>query len=331
MYDISRVLHMILNFLLFIAGVLLIIGGANYLTEGAAFLARKIGVTPLVVGLTVVAFGTSAPELVVSLTSALKGSADIAVGNVVGSNIFNILMITGIAAMITPLSVTRGTIYKEIPLMILSFVVMAVMCMDSYFDGSLALGGNVITRSEGLILIAFFLIFLSYTFSIAKKHSGPVTEPSHKYPVWLAIVFLVGGIAGLIFGGNLFVDSSVKIARGFGVSEAFIGLTLVAFGTSLPELATSIVAALKKEHDIAIGNVVGSSLFNVFSVLGISASISPIHVSGITLIDLMVMIFSGLLLYLVGVFFGDKTIKRSEGTVLVLVFILYMVYLGINL
>lgn len=327
---------MLISFLLFTLGILLIIAGANFLTEGAAGLARRMGLSPLMIGLTVVAFGTSAPELVVSLTSALKGSADIALGNVVGSNIFNVLAIVGITALVSPLSITISTIRKEIPMMILASIVLTIMAWDSIFTGG-RLAVNQLTRSEGLVLLAFFLIFLTYTFSMAKTTSGDAEldmqvdtqeqESVAKRPVWLMLLFILGGLAGLIFGGDLFVSSSTSIARALGVSEAIIGLTLVALGTSLPELATSVVAALKKEPELAVGNVVGSGIFNIFMILGITSSVSPIRVLGITLVDFMIMILSGVLLYLFGVFFGQRTITRLEGGILFAIFIAYNVYL----
>lgn len=320
---------MIIDLLFFVLGIVLIIGGANSLTDGAAALARRMGLSPLMVGLTVVAFGTSAPELVVSLTSALKGSADIAIGNVVGSNIFNILAIVGITALVTPLSITASTVRKEIPMLILASCVFAVIAWDTLFSGLIG-QENFLSRSEGLALLGFFLIFLTYTFSIAKS-AGEIeqeSDPSKKRkPMWLLIALIIGGLAGLIFGGDLFVSSSSSIARSFGVSEAFIGLTLVAMGTSLPELATSVVAALKKEPELAVGNVVGSGLFNIFFILGTTATVTPIKMSGVTVVDFLVMVLSSILLYVFGIFFGQRTITRLEGGILFACFIAYNAYL----
>lgn len=320
---------MIIDLLFFVLGIVLIIGGANSLTDGAAALARRMGLSPLMVGLTVVAFGTSAPELVVSLTSALKGSADIAIGNVVGSNIFNILAIVGITALVTPLSITASTVRKEIPLLILASCVFAVIAWDTLFSGLIG-QENFLSRSEGLALLGFFLIFLTYTFSIAKS-AGEIEQESDpnkkRKPMWLLIALIIGGLAGLIFGGDLFVSSSSSIARSFGVSEAFIGLTLVAMGTSLPELATSVVAALKKEPELAVGNVVGSGLFNIFFILGTTATVTPIKMSGVTVVDFLVMVLSSILLYVFGIFFGQRTITRLEGGILFACFIAYNAYL----
>ena len=308
---------MFLDILLFILGIVLIIVGANYLTEGASVLARRFGVSPLVVGLTIVAFGTSSPELVVSLVSALRGNSDIAIGNVVGSNIFNVLVIGGITALVAPITITRSTIRREMPLMLLACLVLSVMALDRVFSG-IGEVENVLSRSEGIILLGFFLIFLTYTFAIAKdKPSDPHvnSEPVKHYPLWLLIIFIIGGLASLIAGGELFVRS------------AFIGLTIVAAGTSLPELATSIAAALKKEPEIAVGNIVGSNIFNVFFILGTTATVTPIHIGGVSTLDFTMMSFAALLLYVFAVLFGQRVIKRMEGAVLVLCFVLYTVYL----
>lgn len=320
---------MFLDILLFILGIVLIIVGANYLTEGASVLARRFGVSPLVVGLTIVAFGTSSPELVVSLVSALRGNSDIAIGNVVGSNIFNVLVIGGITALVAPITITRSTIRREMPLMLLACLVLSVMALDRIFSG-IGEVENVLSRSEGIILLGFFLIFLTYTFAIAKdKPSDPhvSSEPVKHYPLWLLIIFIIGGLASLIAGGELFVRSASSIARNLGMSEGFIGLTIVAAGTSLPELATSIAAALKKEPEIAVGNIVGSNIFNIFFILGTTATVTPIRIGGVSTLDFTMMSFAALLLYVFAVLFGQRVIKRMEGAVLVLCFVLYTVYL----
>lgn len=316
-----------MNILLLIGGLLLILAGANGLTDGAASVAKRFHIPGIVIGLTIVAFGTSAPELTVSVSSALKGSADLAIGNVVGSNIFNTLMIVGCTALFAPIVITRNTLQKEIPLCILSSVVLLICANDLYLNGG---GMNVIGITDGLLLLCFFAIFLSYTFAIASSRSGEAAageEEIKQLPLWKSAVYIVGGLAALIAGGNFFVDGASGIARGLGVSESVIGLTLVAGGTSLPELATSIVAALKKNPEIAIGNVIGSNLFNVFFVLGCSASITPLHLTGITNLDLWVLVGSGILLWLFGLFFAKRTITRVEGSILVLCYVGYIGYL----
>ena len=326
-----------MNILLLIGGLILILLGANGLTDGAASVAKRFRIPPIVIGLTIVAFGTSAPELTVSVSSALKGSADIAIGNVVGSNIFNTLMIVGCTALFAPIVITRNTLRKEIPLCILSSIVLLICANDVFWDKA---PENILNRVDGLLLLCFFLIFMGYTFAIASK---PVTmEQQAEHPVieeeteikslpwWQSILYIIGGLAALIYGGQLFVDGATGIARNLGVSESIIGLTLVAGGTSLPELATSIVAALKKNPEIAIGNVIGSNLFNIFFVLGCSASITPLHLSGITNFDLLTLVGSGILLWLFGLFFAKRTITRIEGGIMILCYVAYTVVLIYN-
>lgn len=325
-----------MNILLLIGGLILILLGANELTDGAASVAKRFHIPPIVIGLTIVAFGTSAPELTVSVSSALKGSADIAIGNVVGSNIFNTLMIVGCTALFAPIVITRNTLRKEIPLCILSSIVLLICANDVFLDKA---SENILNRVDGLLLLCFFVIFMGYTFAIA---STPTTTGDAGHPVieeeteikslpwWKSILYIIGGLAALIFGGQLFVDGATGIARNLGVSESIIGLTLVAGGTSLPELATSIVAALKKNPEIAIGNVIGSNLFNIFFVLGCSASITPLHLSGITNFDLFTLVGSGILLWLFGLFFAKRTITRIEGGIMILCYVAYTVVLIYN-
>ena len=325
-----------MNILLLIGGLILILIGANGLTDGAASVAKRFHIPPIVIGLTIVAFGTSAPELTVSVSSALKGSADIAIGNVVGSNIFNTLMIVGCTALFAPIVITRNTLRKEIPLCILSSIVLLVCANDVFLDKA---PENILNRVDGLLLLCFFVISMGYTFAIASK---PATTEQVEHPAieeeteikslpwWKSILYILGGLAALIYGGQLFVDGATGIARNLGVSESIIGLTLVAGGTSLPELATSIVAALKKNPEIAIGNVIGSNLFNIFFVLGCSASIAPLHLSGITNFDLFTLVGSGILLWLFGLFFAKRTITRIEGGIMILCYVAYTAVLIYN-
>lgn len=313
---------MILNILLLIIGLALVVGGANFLTDGAASIAKRFRLSDLVIGLTVLAFGTSAPELTVSLMAALKGSADIAIGNVIGSNIFNILAIIGITALIMPLTMSNSTIRIEIPLTILSSAVLFFMANDRLFDMA---GENVITRTEGFVLLAFFLIFLFYTFNMSKGEESPGQVRQFALP--LSIIMVIGGLVALVFGGDLFVDNAAMLAGRMGVSESVVAITIVAGGTSLPELVTTLVAAIKKRPGMAIGNIVGSNLFNILLILGVSSSISSIRIQGITVVDYGIFILSAILLYVFGLFFGDKTIKRFEGSILLSLFICYTVYL----
>ena len=327
-----------MNILLLIGGLILILLGANGLTNGAASVAKRFHIPPIVIGLTIVAFGTSAPELTVSVSSALKGSADIAIGNVVGSNIFNTLMIVGCTALFAPIVITRNTLRKEIPLCILSSIVLLICANDVFLDKA---SENILNRVDGLLLLCFFVIFMGYTFAIASKPATIEQQAEHpvieeeteikSLPWWKSILYIIGGLAALIYGGQLFVDGATGIARNLGVSESIIGLTLVAGGTSLPELATSIVAALKKNPEIAIGNVIGSNLFNIFFVLGCSASITPLHLSGITNFDLFTLVGSGILLWLFGLFFAKRTITRIEGGIMILCYVAYTVVLIYNI
>ena len=314
-----------LDILFLVGGLALILLGANGLTDGAAAVAKRFNISDLVIGLTIVAFGTSAPELVISTMAAMGGSAEMAIGNVVGSNIFNVLMIIGVTAMVMPIQVGQGTLSKEIPLVVLASFALTFMANDIWLDGG---ASNVISRIDGLVLLAFFMIFLRYTFAIA--HSGGDEAEGEKIkemPIWKSTLFILGGLAGLIYGGQLFVDGASGIASSLGVSESIIGLTIVAGGTSLPELATSVTAALKKNSGIAVGNVIGSNLFNIFFVLGCSATISPLPMGGINNVDMAVLIGSAIFFWVVGWFFKKRTITRVEGALLVVCYVAYTAYL----
>lgn len=314
---------MILNILFLIGGLILILVGANCLTDGSASVAKRWGISDLVIGLTIVALGTSSPELVVSIMSASSGNSGMAIGNVVGSNIFNILMIVGVVAIVRPIKVQKSIMSNEIPLVVLSSLALLFMSEDMLFDEA---SQNIVSRIDGLILLLFFAIFMRYIFSIAKN--GEETESEvKKMSVVKSVIFIVGGLCGLIFGGQLFVDGASGIARSLGASDALIGLTIVACGTSLPELATSVVAAIKGNSGIAIGNVIGSNLFNIFFVLGCSATICPLQLGGITLVDMLTMLGASVLFWVFGWFFKERTITRTEGTVMVLTFVAYTICL----
>lgn len=322
---------MITDILLLILGLTLIIGGANFLTDGAAAIARRTGMSDLVVGLTIVAFGTSAPELVISVISAIDGNAGIAVGNVMGSNIFNILVIIGITAMVRPMPVGRSSMANEIPLVILASLALVIMASTPLLDGT---PEAVITRSDGLILLLFFAIFMRYTFAQARRSDAPATPDSNQagqMAVWRAAAYVAGGLGALIWGGQLFVDGASAVASALGVSDAVIGLTIVAAGTSLPELATSVTAAIKGNPGIAIGNVIGSNIFNIFLVLGAAASCRSLPVGNITAVDLGTLLGSALLFYIFGRVIGTRTITRAEGGVLTLCYAAYLTYLIVNI
>ena len=313
-----------LDILVLLGGMALILLGANGLTDGSSSVAKRFGISDLVIGLTIVAFGTSAPELMVSLVSSIKGSAQLAIGNVVGSNIFNILMIVGLTAVVMPIKVQKNTITNEIPLVLLSSLALVACASDIVLDGGV---GNVIGRGDGILLLLFFAIFMRYTFSIAKSSGEESGEQIKLMPIWKSLLFIVLGLAGLIFGGQLFVDGASGIARSLGVSESFIGLTLVAGGTSLPELATSVVAAVKKKPGIAIGNVIGSNLFNIFLVLGASATVTPLPLGNIGISDMLMLVVSSVLFWAAGWFFKDKTITRIEGAIMVALYVGYIWWL----
>lgn len=310
--------------LFLIAGLLLILWGANALTDGAASVAKKFNISNLVIGLTIVAFGTSAPEFVISFLSSLNGSAELAIGNVVGSNIFNTLMIVGCTAIVAPIPIGKGTLAKEIPLCVLSALMLLVCANDMLLDGGTA---NIISRTDGLMLLGFFAIFMGYTFAIAKNGDGEEGGEIRSLPMWKSLLFILLGLGALIGGGQLFVNGASGIARSLGVSESVIGLTLVAGGTSLPELATSVSAALKKNPGIAIGNVIGSNLFNAFAVLGASATINDLPLGGITNFDFTTLVVASLLLWIVGFFMGRRIVTRPEGIFLVACYVAYTTYL----
>lgn len=315
---------MIADILLFIVGLALILSGANALTDGASSIAKRMKVSELVIGLTIVAFGTSAPELAVSAISAIKGNGDIALGNVVGSNLFNTLMIIGCTVLVRPLKVSRLLIKKEIPLCILASFVLILLCADAT-EGCVA-GG--LSRTDGLVLLCFMAIFLSHTFSIAAGEEQNASESGIKeMPLWRAILFSIGGLLFLIAGGESFVRGASGLARALGASESLIAVTIVAGGTSLPELATSVVAALKGKSEMAVGNVVGSNLFNIFLILGLSSTISPIKLAGIGAIDLGMVLLSSIVLWFVGVFYKERTITRAEGALMIALYVAYTLYL----
>jgi len=308
--------------LLILFGLAVLIGGAESMVRGASSLARKMNISPLVVGLTVVAFGTSAPELIVNIFSALNGSSDLAIGNVVGSNIANILLILGITAIIAPIAVKKSTTWKEIPFALLAAVLVFTMGNDLLFDG---VGQNAITRTDGFSLIALFCIFMYYTVGIAKEEGGG--DGIKIYPTPLSVLMVLLGIGFLFWGGKLLVDNAVILAKLAGMSEALIGLTVVAIGTSLPELATSIVAALRKQSDIAVGNIVGSNIFNVFWILGLTSSMLQLPFNPATNFDVVVAILATFALFSAMFIKKRHTLERWQGVLFVLAYLAYVAYL----
>lgn len=314
-----------MNILWLILGLLLILAGANALTDGASAVARRLGVSDLVVGLTVVAFGTSAPELVISTLSAAGGHAPMAIGNVVGSNVFNILVIIGVTAMVRPIPVERSVLTMEIPMVVLSSLLLLMLGNSGRIDGG---GVNEVSRVSGLFLLVMFVLFMRYTFATARRGDAAVdaaagAELQAPMPAWRSILYIVGGLAALVWGGDRFVAGASGIASAMGVSEATIGLTIVAAGTSLPELATSVVAALKGKSGLAIGNVIGSNIFNVLMVLGLSATITPLPFGSIGNLELMTLLGASVAFLVFGWIIGRRTITRIEGALMLAAYIAY--------
>ena len=323
---------MLINIVYIIVGVALVLWGADRLTEGASSLARGLHVPEIVIGLTIVAAGTSAPELFVSRVSAFKGTSDLAVGNVLGSNIFNTMLIVGCSAVVAPMAVAPSTVKKDIPFAVVASFLLFMLCFDDM--DSPHLWGNEISRSDGIILLIGFLIFMIYTFQSAKKEGLMPTEeeleenselPKDYSKLWRNLSFIVLGLACLIIGSNLFVDAASYVAYRYGVRQSVVGLTIVAGGTSLPELATSVVAAYKGRSAIAIGNVLGSNVFNILLVLGMTAVVHPMRIMGITIVDLMMMVVSVGILWLFA--YTKYSVSRREGVLLILGFLAYMGWL----
>lgn len=315
-----------LIYILFVIGIFLLLKGADYLVDGASSLAKKFGISTLVIGLTVVAFGTSMPELVVNILASLKGQGDIALGNIIGSSIANILLILGITAIITNIKVQKSTIWKEIPFSFLATLIILLFASVKFLDN---LELTHIVRFEGLILLCFFAIFLVYTFGLAKK--GKTEEKKEedseikKLSSLKVFLYIFGGLVALYLGGKWTVEGAVAISRLLGMSEYFISLTVVAVGTSLPELVTSVIAARKGDSDMAIGNVVGSNIFNVLWILGVSSLITPILIPSFAIVDLVVTLFITLLLFLF--VFRKQKLTRTHGIIFVILYIIYVAYL----
>ena len=308
---------------LFVVGLVLIVKGADWLTDGASSIARRFNISSLVIGLTIVAAGTSAPELVVSLISAIEGKTEIAIGNVVGSNIFNALAIMGLTAIMAPVFCTKRNVYVDVPICVLA---------GGMLVGMTILNDARISRFEGIILLVCFIAFILYSIYLGKKGSaeeaaqGEESAPK-EMAVWKAICLFLLGLACLVFGGDWLVDGASGIAGMLGVTQSVIALTIVAAGTSLPELATSLVAAVKGNSGIAVGNVIGSNIFNIFLVLGCAAAVRPLPFGGISMLDLGVLTGSALLFWFFGWFFKTRTITRIEGAIMALCYMLYLTVL----
>lgn len=322
-----------MDIFLLILGLALILGGANFLTDGSAALAQRFRVPEFIVGLTIVAVGTSTPELVVSVLSAAAGNSDVAIGNIVGSNIFNVFLILGVCALIAPLPLTGGNIRRDLPFLTAVSVLLLLLTSDRL----LGLGEvDAIGRIDGIVMLLLYIALIRYTIRAERRTAAQATQttqttqtekPQRSKSLWLIVVMIVGGLAGLVFGGELFLDSATAIARALGVSESVIAITLVAGGTSLPELASSVVSLLKGKSEMALGNVIGSNIANILLILGLSATIHPLTLGGITRIDLLTVLLSSVLLFVTAFTFRRKAVDRWEGAIFLVIYALYIGYL----
>lgn len=314
---------MTVQIFILIAGLLLILLGANYLVDGASSIAKRFGLSEFIIGVTIVGIGTSAPEMVVSFMSAFQGKADMAIGNIVGSNIFNTAMILGVTALISPLVITKSNMKKDIPLNIMVTVLLIVLGMNFTLT---RLGKDQLSRIDGLVLIGIFAWYLWSSFR-SDSVSDDEEEPIKQHSIAVSTLMITGGLGGLIFGGRLFVNSATEIARLFGVSDKFIAITVMAAGTSMPELATCVVAALKGRGQLALGNILGSNISNILLILGGSAIIAPLSFTGMTLVDLGTVLAASLFILLSAWCFRKNRLDRIEGAILLMIEIGYMWYL----
>ena len=315
-----------MDILLLIVGLGLILAGANFLTDGSAALAQHFRVPEFIIGLTVVAVGTSTPELVVSVLSAIGGQSDVAIGNVVGSNIFNVFVILGVCALIRPVPLTAGNIRRDIPFGVLVSLLLLALAQDSLLCKGAA---DRIGRLDGAAMLALYILLMWYTIRKTKRPEATAPTEGSKAPMaaWLTAVMIVGGLAGLVFGGEMFLRSATSIARSLGVSESVIAITLVAGGTSLPELASSLVSLFKGKAEMALGNVIGSNIANILLILGVSATIHPLSMGGITVWDLLMVLLSSVVVFLAAFTFKRKAIDRWEGALFVAIYAVYIWYL----
>ena len=320
---------MALQIAILVAGLLLILFGANYLVDGSSSIARRFGLSEFVIGLTIVGIGTSSPEMVVSFLSAFNGNADMAIGNIVGSNIFNTMLILGLTAVIAPVTITKSNLKKDIPLNIIVTALLILLGMNASIFG---FGENVLSRVDGIILLAIFAWYMWMSFrSNSTEGENEETEEAKNYSIPVSILMIAGGLAGLVFGGRLFVNGATEIAKSFGISDKFIAITVLAAGTSMPELATSIVAAVKGKGQLALGNILGSNISNILLILGGSALICPLSFNGITGFDLGAIVLCALLIFVSAFTFHKKELDRIEGAILILMEVGYMWYLIANL
>lgn len=314
--------------LFFLAGLALIVFGADYLVDGSSTVARKAGISEFVIGLTIVGMGTSTPEMVVSVLGAIQGNGDIAIGNVVGSNIFNVLLILGLTALIMPIGITPSNKKRDIPInIVLSLLLVVFGLLITPIGG----GANGLTRIDGIIFLLLFAIYMWMSFKFDEGASKSNDSNEKETNIWLAILMIAGGLAALIFGGNLFVDSATVIAKNFGISDKFIAITILAGGTSMPELVTCIVAAAKKKGQLALGNIIGSNIFNVLFILGTAATIHPLSMGNMDFVDLGVLVFSSLIILFSAYSGKNMKIGRLDGAFMLLCEFGYMGWLIYNL
>ena len=314
---------MILQILILIAGLVLILFGANYLVDGSSSIAKKFGLSEFVIGLTIVGIGTSTPEMVVSFLSAIQGKADMAIGNIVGSNIFNTLMILGVTALIAPLTITKTNHRKDIPLNILVTGLLIILGLNFTI---FRFGQDGLGRIDGIILLGIFAWYLWSSFKSDSSDSDGESQIK-EYSSLVSILFIIGGLAGLIVGGKLFVNGATELAKALGVSDKFIAITIMAAGTSMPELATCVIAALKGRGQLALGNVLGSNISNILLILGGAAVIKPLSFSGMTPVDLGIVMLSAIMLFFTSYTFKKKELDRVEGAIFILLEVGYMWYL----
>lgn len=320
---------MLIDFLWIVAGLVMILVGSDWLVDGASGIARKYGISEFIIGMTIVGIGTSMPELVASVISAIGGHGDMAVGNVTGSNICNVLLILGVTALISPIRYTKSNVRKDIPFAIgVSLFLLLILYNGFGLVGEMGMPG--ISRIDALFLLNVFAVFMIDSFKSAKQGDDD-EEGAKPMSMGKAIVFIALGLAGLIFGGQFFVDHTVSIAERFHVSEAFISITLMALGTSLPELATCVVAAIKGKNQLALGNVIGSNIFNISLIIGASAVISPFEIASISTVDMLMVIVAIALLWMAAFTFKKNKLDRVEGVIFLLVYIAYIAYLTINI
>ena len=319
---------MVLQIFILLAGLLLILFGANWLVDGSSSIAKRFGISEFVIGLTIVGIGTSTPEMVVSFLSSFQGKADMAIGNIVGSNIFNTMMILGVTALIAPLAITKSNLKKDIPLNIIVTLLLIILGMNFTLFGK---GEDQLSRLDGVILLGVFAWYIWSSFRSDNADPEEDGDGIKEYKIGISVLLIVAGLAGLIIGGRLFVNSATELAKMFGVSDKFIAITVMAAGTSMPELATCVVAALKGRGQLALGNVLGSNISNILLILGGAALINPLSFSGMTYVDLGAVLLSALFILGSAYLFKKKQLDRFEGAILLLMEAGYMWYLIANL